>query len=1034
MKKLNCNSRRGGVKTCSFARVAAVALLVAAGTAFADDVPDNYIDYVESTGAQYVDTGIIGRYGTKVELRFSGWSEANTALVGAISSGGIHFLADRAGSNKLRFIYNLSGGNGTDISTAAGANANNIYHVTQVEVTDDGTMKLRLDGAGETTLATGKGQHTTGLNLYLFASNSGGSASRNSSARLFGCRIWQGGALVRDFRPCMKDGVPGLYDAVGRKIYFAGAGTLVAPTDAPRILEYVESSGSQYVDTGIVGRYGTTVAVRYSDMAVSGKAMFGSVGSNNNHFLGMRNNGNLRFIYGLSGKGGDKNTAVTYDSNVREVKTEVTSEGALNVYVEDVPKTQIAALGQNTTDLDMYLFAGNSRGTVGWPASVKLHGCKIWQDGELVRDFAPCEKDDLVGMYDRVKGIFHPGVGTLAAGPEFAKPLKFVEYVESTGSQYVDTGIVGRYGTAVETDFAGWTNNNTVLFGSVNGGVHFLAFRRNSNLRFIYNTSSSKGDTYTGTSFGENVRHSDICEVTLDGTVNVTIDGTKTKKASSLGRFSSGLNMFLFAGNNSGSAGWKCNAKLYGCRIWQDGTLVRDFRPCVAADGRAALWDEVEGKCYYPDGGDLTASATEVPATATWKGGTVATAADLADASNWDCRNPFGETLDGLVPSAATTVIITNASDALLAVPSGIAAQGWGETRLGAPIALSAAADWRALGRLTLAKGVSLDLNGNALTVADLSAPWGASIVNSAASEARLSAGSDGITSLTGLTLGEKVQFTKTGVGTMGVTVSDMNIGRNGIRSLDMEGGEFWINGTLRVAPYNAGSLSIADGTKVYAQNGSSVGHNSGAVGVLDISGGELCIATGDLWFGPGTGSSGSLVQSGGTVTIGQALRLAGQNASCASAHASFEQTGGTLSASFIYQGTATAEITFNGGTLKPNTANVDFFQNLRDVTLGANGVTIDSAYNIGATNTTITVQNGGQIRKAGAGTFDLSGLTVQMDASVRSGFDFAIAVEEDNVGGFTGLPAVPSNWKAKLSADGKKCSIARKGFVLIVR
>ena len=143
--------------------IAIVAVAASAMAALADDVPDSFIDYVESNGSQYVDTGIIGRYATKVEARFSGWAAANTALFGAISNS-VHYLADRATSNRLRFIYNLSGtGNGTDIYTGTGANGNNIYHVVELEVTDDGTMKQRLDGGSVATKATAIGQHSTDL-------------------------------------------------------------------------------------------------------------------------------------------------------------------------------------------------------------------------------------------------------------------------------------------------------------------------------------------------------------------------------------------------------------------------------------------------------------------------------------------------------------------------------------------------------------------------------------------------------------------------------------------------------------------------------------------------------------------------------------------------------------------------------------------------------------------------------------------------------------------------------------------------------
>lgn len=209
---------------------------VAALPLLAVDVPDSYIDYVESTGAQYVDTGIEGRYGTKVEVRFTGWTGNSTALFGSVGDSSYnnnHFLTFRSTSNRLRFIYGPSGKSG-DTYTAAGANAIDIYHKTTVEVTDDGTVNLTFDNAAATTAASSLGQFTTGTNIWLFAGNSRGSMGWACSARLFGCRIWQDGDLVRDYRPCMKDGRPGLYESIEQKVVFSNSGTdLVAPSDFP---------------------------------------------------------------------------------------------------------------------------------------------------------------------------------------------------------------------------------------------------------------------------------------------------------------------------------------------------------------------------------------------------------------------------------------------------------------------------------------------------------------------------------------------------------------------------------------------------------------------------------------------------------------------------------------------------------------------------------------------------------------------------------------------------------------------------------
>lgn len=52
--------------------------------------------------------------------------------------------------------------------------------------------------------------------------------------------------------------------------------------------------------------------------------------------------------------------------------------------------------------------------------SAKLHSCKMWKKGELIRDFVPCiDPSGAVGLYDLVesKVYANSGTGTLTAGP-----------------------------------------------------------------------------------------------------------------------------------------------------------------------------------------------------------------------------------------------------------------------------------------------------------------------------------------------------------------------------------------------------------------------------------------------------------------------------------------------------------------------------------------------------------------------------------------------------------------------------------------
>ena len=55
-----------------------------------------------------------------------------------------------------------------------------------------------------------------------------------------------------------------------------------------------------------------------------------------------------------------------------------------------------------------------TNGTIGKSGFAWVQSAQIRERGDLVRDFVPCVSDDEVGLYDRVKGVFYPSVGTTA--------------------------------------------------------------------------------------------------------------------------------------------------------------------------------------------------------------------------------------------------------------------------------------------------------------------------------------------------------------------------------------------------------------------------------------------------------------------------------------------------------------------------------------------------------------------------------------------------------------------------------------------
>ncbi len=247
--------------TGSFACVCAT--LFAAPTP--ENTPDKFVRYVEATGAQYVDTGIVGRHGTKTECKVewmnlsdsaflaSGYWSSNTRFYACwcSSASGNMFTAQRTGDKvnyngqdllfEKKRIYTYT----TDFSAADGNN------MSTNTVTIDGT---KVFSKAYTAL-------DTGYSLYVFANNQNGTAAGFSKTRCYGLKIWQDGTLVRDFRPCVHNGRAGLYDAQNDQIYYSGSSTDLTydkNCDVPdAFIDYVESFGNSYVDTKVTGRSGT---------------------------------------------------------------------------------------------------------------------------------------------------------------------------------------------------------------------------------------------------------------------------------------------------------------------------------------------------------------------------------------------------------------------------------------------------------------------------------------------------------------------------------------------------------------------------------------------------------------------------------------------------------------------------------------------------------------------------------------------------------------------------------------------------------
>ena len=173
---------------------------------------------------------------------------------------------------------------------------------------------------------------------------------------------------------------------------------------------------------------------------------------------------------------------------------------------------------------------------------------------------------------------------------------KRLEYIQSSGTQYIDTGYKADQNRRVVMDVQPLVQiKNAWLFEGRNTST-----QARSGIFFYY--SSTKLWTSDWPSDRQNF--SEIAEtdrLLIDANKTIcTVNGyslTHTEKT-----FQSDYTLTLLACNTGGTISGYANAKLYSCQIYDNGTLIRDFIPCQTAAGEIGLWDNVNSVFYGNSG------------------------------------------------------------------------------------------------------------------------------------------------------------------------------------------------------------------------------------------------------------------------------------------------------------------------------------------------------------------------------------------------------------------------------------------------
>lgn len=208
-------------------------------------------------------------------------------------------------------------------------------------------------------------------------------------------------------------------------------------------------------------------------------------------------------------------------------------------------------------------------------------------------------------------------VTSAAVPPSNATGLPYdaeIEYLESTGTQYIDTGVVGGSDSKVEiVASSDNTTKNSCLLGARNSAYKnsFCIWQSTTNAQVRYDYSDASQDTQIGNEYWDIAEKNTIVK---NKNVN-TLNGVEGKN-NLIRSFVCEYPFYLFGVNTGGAfaVGTGYIGAIHSCKIYANNTLVRDFIPVLDNDLVPCMYDKVSGEFFYNQGTGEFVRGDDLPA------------------------------------------------------------------------------------------------------------------------------------------------------------------------------------------------------------------------------------------------------------------------------------------------------------------------------------------------------------------------------------------------------------------------------------
>ena len=302
-----------------------------------------------------------------------------------------------------------------------------------------------------------------------------------------------------------------------------------------------------------------------------------------------------------------------YRKNNYSLELDKRYESKLN-YLNDgkafINDTLIADINKNLTytsdEFIVHLFGCNEDGnhSVANSSYCKINRARITSGETITHDLIAClDVDGRPCMYDLItnKPFYNEGIGEFSYEYSLPKGFKKVEYLQSSGTQWIDTGVI--------------PNNEIGLYlkaHRINGGDLVPVGARTNDIRFYPPRFNMNGTSieYGWENYyvlGNRNTSDDLSYVSWLNFYNSRKASIQTQsnfyeKALNTTLPSLSHTIYIFDWNYNGSATTHWIGKIYEVKISQGENLIRHFIPCLDNDGVPCMYDLVNDEVYHNEG------------------------------------------------------------------------------------------------------------------------------------------------------------------------------------------------------------------------------------------------------------------------------------------------------------------------------------------------------------------------------------------------------------------------------------------------